>query len=111
MSLPASETRVLTGIEAGLVARDPRFRSLFAIFTRLTLHEAMPAWEQLRRRQWRLRAGPVIVVALVFVLVGVVLGSLAGPARVCSAASRHAAAATAPGHSCAPAASSRPGVP
>jgi len=111
MSLPASETRVLTGIEASLVARDPRLRSLFAIFTRLTLHEAMPAREQLRRRHWRLRPGPVIVIALVFVLVGVVLGSLAGPAHVCSSATPHRAASTAPGNPCVPATGSRPGVP
>lgn len=111
MSLPASETRVLTRIEASLVARDPRLRSLFSIFTRLTSQEAMPAREQLRRRPWRLRPGPVIVVAVVFVLVGVVLGSLAGPARVCSSATPHRVVATAPADPCAPATGSRPGVP
>jgi len=111
MSLPASETRVLTGIEADLLARDPRLRSLFAIFTRLTLQEAMPAREQLRRRRRRLRPGPVIVIALVLVLVGVVLGSLAGPARVCSSGPRHPAAAFAPDHPCAPANASRSAVP
>jgi hypothetical protein len=111
MSLPASETRVLTRIEESLLARDPRFRSLFAIFTRLTSQEAMPAREQLRGRRWRLRASPVIVIALVLVVVGVVLGSLAGPARGCSSAARHAAVASAPGRLCTPTAGSRPAVP
>ncbi|HUA28463.1 MAG TPA: DUF3040 domain-containing protein [Streptosporangiaceae bacterium] len=111
MSLPASEARVLTGIEAGLLARDPRFRSLFAIFTRLTRQEAMPTREQLRRTRWRLRPGPVIFIALALVLVGVVLGSLAGPARLCSAAQKHPAAAGGAARSCTPAAGSRPTTP
>jgi hypothetical protein len=111
MSLPASETRTLSGIEAGLLARDPRFRSLFSIFTRLTSQEAMPVREQLQRLRWRPRPGPVVVIALVLVLVGVVLGSLAGPARVCSSAPRHGAVASAPYRPCPPATGSRPAVP
>jgi hypothetical protein len=111
MSLPASEARVLTRIEDGLVARDPRFRSLFAIFTRLTWQEAMPAREQLRGRRWRPRPSPVIVIALVLVVVGVVLGSLARPVRGCYSAPRHPAVASEPGHLCTPTAGSRPAVP
>ncbi|HTV98885.1 MAG TPA: DUF3040 domain-containing protein [Streptosporangiaceae bacterium] len=110
MSLPASEARVLTRIEDSLISRDPRLRSLFAIFTRLTWQEAMPSWEQLRRRG-RLRPGPVILVALVLVLVGVVLGSLAGPSSTCSSAPHHQAAASAPARACVPATGSRPTVP
>jgi hypothetical protein len=110
MSLPAAETRVLTRIEDGLLARDPRLRSLFTIFTRLTWQEAMPSWEQLRRRG-RLQPGPVIVIALILVLVGVVLGSLAGPSSTCSSAPRHQAVASAPARSCIPATGSRPTVP
>jgi hypothetical protein len=111
MSLPASETRVLTRIEDSLLARDPRMRSLFAIFTRLTWQEAMPSWEQLRPSGWRLRPGPVIAIALVLVLVGVVLGSLAGPASTCSSAAHRQAAASAPARSCVPATGSRPTAP
>jgi hypothetical protein len=111
MSLPASEARVLTRIEHGLVARDPRLRSLFAIFTRLTWHEAMPAREQIQPRRRRLRPSPAIVIVLVLVVVGVVLGSFAGPARGCSSALRHPVAASAPGHLCAPTAGARPAVP
>jgi Protein of unknown function (DUF3040) len=110
MSLPASETRVLTRIEDSLLARDPRLRSLFSIFTRLTWQEAMPSWEQLRRRG-RPWYGPVIVIALVLVLVGVVIGSLAGPSTTCSSAPHHRAAASAPARSCIPATGSRPTVP
>jgi hypothetical protein len=111
MSLPASEARVLTRIEQSLLSRDPRLRSLFAIFTRLTWQEAMPAREQLRPRRSRLRSGPVIVVALVLVFVGVVLGSLAGPAHICSAAPGHPAVASAPARPCVPATGSRPTPP
>jgi DUF3040 family protein len=111
MSLPTSETRVLTRIEQSLLSCDPRLRSLFAIFTRLTSQEAMPAREQLRPRRWRPQPGPVIVIALVLVLVGVVLGSLAGPARVCSPAPSHAAAAAAPDHPCISSTGSRLAVP
>ena len=46
MSLPASEQRALDRIEEALHAGDPRLRSLFMIFTRLTRHEAIPSTEQ-----------------------------------------------------------------
>jgi len=111
MSLPASEARVLTRIEQSLLSRDPRLRSLFTIFTRLTLQEAMPTREQLRPSRWRPQPGPVIVIALVLVAVGVVLGSLAGPARVCSAAPRHPGVATALARPCVPPTGSRPTLP
>jgi hypothetical protein len=111
MSLPASEVRVLSRIEEGLVSRDPRLRSLFAIFTRLTWQEAMPAREQLRPRGWRPRAGAVILVAVVLAVVSIVLASLAMPARACSAAQRHQAVASAAVHVCTPPTSSQPPMP
>ena len=46
MSLPARQQRKLEEIEGGLTSSDPRLRSLFAIFTRLTRGEAMPWFEE-----------------------------------------------------------------
>jgi hypothetical protein len=46
MSLPARQQRKLEDIEGGLTSSDPRLRSLFAIFTRLTRGEAMPWFEE-----------------------------------------------------------------
>ncbi len=83
MSLPASEARALTTIEESLLSRDPRFRSLFTIFTRLTGHEAMPAWEQLRPRRWRPPRGLVIALAFALVVGIIVVGSLGAPPRAC----------------------------
>ncbi len=44
MSLPARQRRALAGIEIQLTA-DNRLKSLFAIFTRLAVNEAMPGTE------------------------------------------------------------------
>jgi hypothetical protein len=50
MSLPARQLRKLEEIEGSLNGSDPRLRSLFAIFTRLTRGEAMPWFEQVPAR-------------------------------------------------------------
>jgi hypothetical protein len=50
MSLPARQLRKLDEIEGGLTGSDPRLRSLFAIFTRLTRGEKMPWFEQVPPR-------------------------------------------------------------
>lgn len=50
MSLPARQQRKLREIEGGLTGSDPRLRSLFGIFTRLTTGEAMPWFEAVRTR-------------------------------------------------------------
>jgi hypothetical protein len=106
MSLPVSEERALTDIEQALLHRDPRLKSLFAIFTRLTRHEAMPAIEQLRRRRrrWQPSPGAAIVVAIALLVGAIVIGSLGstkgcGPAQpsASTAARPSAAAPTAPG--------------
>jgi hypothetical protein len=83
MSLPAAEERTLTAIERALLSRDPRLKSLFAIFTRLTWQEAMPAIEQLRRRRWYPPAGAVIVLAAALIVGVIVLGAL-GSASGCA---------------------------
>ncbi len=48
MSLPAGEQQVLYRIESDLEGREPRLRSMFAIFTRLTRDEGAPRTESLR---------------------------------------------------------------
>jgi hypothetical protein len=50
MSLPARQLRKLEEIEGSLTGSDPRLRSLFTIFTRLTRGEAMPWFEQVPLR-------------------------------------------------------------
>ena len=85
MSLSASEVRALSRIDQALSSRDPRLRSLFSIFTRLTLQEAMPAREQIRRRGWRPRPGIVILIAFALAVGMVVMGSLNSPSRACAA--------------------------
>ena len=84
MSLSASEARTLTRIERALLSRDPRLRSLFSTFTRLTWQEAMPAREQLRRRGWRPQPGVVIAIALALAVAMVVAGAIVSPPRVCA---------------------------
>jgi hypothetical protein len=55
MSLPARQERVLGRIEHSLHAGDPRLRSMFATFTKLTKGQQMPRLEQLESRSWPLR--------------------------------------------------------
>jgi hypothetical protein len=50
MSLPARQLQKLKEIEGGLTGSDPRLRSLFAIFTRLTRGEKMPWFEEVPPR-------------------------------------------------------------
>lgn len=50
MSLPVNEQRVLDMIENALEGGEPRLRSMFAIFTRLTRDDAVPSTETLRAR-------------------------------------------------------------
>ena len=53
MSLPARQLNKLKEIEGGLTGSDPRLRSLFAIFARLTRGEAMPWFEEVPVRPVR----------------------------------------------------------
>jgi hypothetical protein len=50
MSLPTGQQRVLESIAGRLAESDPRLASLFSIFTRLTLAEKMPWFEQVAVR-------------------------------------------------------------
>ncbi len=79
MSWPAGQQRVLDRIEKTLLADDPRFGSLFAIFTGLTRHEAMPTIELVKPGR-RLRPVLAIVITLIAALSVLVL-SLQSPSR------------------------------
>jgi hypothetical protein len=84
MSLPASQQRVLDRIEETLKRREPRLASMFAIFTRLTVHEEVPRTEALVPVPWwspkryrvpgRMRAGAFLTLAAALVVSGVFLG-------------------------------------
>jgi hypothetical protein len=109
MSLPVSEERTLTDIEQALLYRDPRLKSLFAIFTRLTRHEAMPALEQLRRRRrrWQPSPGAAILVAIALLVGAIVIGSLGstkgcGPAQPAASTAAHPSAAAPAAQGCSP---------
>jgi hypothetical protein len=55
MGLPGGQQRALNRIEKTLADDDPRLGPLFAIFTRLAGHEAMPATERVTAPPWRIR--------------------------------------------------------
>ena len=101
MSLSASEVRALSRIEQALLSRDPRLRSLFSIFTRLTWQEAMPAREQIRPRRWRPHPGIVILIAVALAVGMVIVGSLNSPPRACAADRVAPVIAKAASHGCA----------
>jgi hypothetical protein len=64
MSLPARQRRALDRIEKTLDRDHPALGSLFATFTRLTGHEAMPVTEQVTGRRWRIRPGITTLIGL-----------------------------------------------
>jgi hypothetical protein len=67
MSLPGSQRRALYQIEKTLADDHPSLGPLFAIFTRLAGHEAMPVTERVTRRprrQRRMRPAGVTVLGL-----------------------------------------------
>ena len=53
MSLPTSQQRALNQIEKTLAGDHPGLGPLFAIFTWLTGHEAMPVTERVTPPLWR----------------------------------------------------------
>jgi hypothetical protein len=79
VSLPASQQRVLDGIEDDLRGCEPRLVSMFSIFAMLTRDEGAPSSELLRLgagRRWMLtaaRLGTIIVVPLVLGLVALIV--------------------------------------
>ena len=84
MSLPASQQRVLDRIEEVLKRREPRLASMFAMFTRLTVHEGVPRTEALDPVPWwsvkryqapgRVRAVVLLTLAAALVVSAVFVG-------------------------------------
>jgi Protein of unknown function (DUF3040) len=97
MSLPASQRRALNQIEKTLADDHPGLGPLFAIFTRLTGHEAMPVTERITvRRRIRIRIRPRVftVTGLAMAMGAVVTISLMLPGpQKCAPATVTAAAA------------------
>jgi hypothetical protein len=62
MSLPTSQQRALNRIEKTLAHDHPSLGPLFASFTTLVDHEAMPVTERVTARLWRSRwrIGPAV---------------------------------------------------
>jgi hypothetical protein len=86
MSLPASQRRALNLIEKTLADDHPGPGPLFAIFTRLADHEAMPLTERVTaRRQRRMRPAVAIAVGLAMAMGALLALSLMLPSpRVCA---------------------------
>jgi hypothetical protein len=84
MGLPASQQRVLDRIEEALKRREPRLASMFAMFTRLNIHELLPRTEALHPEPWwslkryhpssRIRAVVLLTLAAALVVSGVFAG-------------------------------------
>jgi Protein of unknown function (DUF3040) len=76
MSLPTGQQRALIQIEKRLADDDPSLGPLFAIFTRLASHEAMPVTERVTAGRWQLR-WPRRIWLPVATLVGLAMVSVA----------------------------------
>jgi hypothetical protein len=88
VSLPAGQERILQRIEKALQVDDAGLESLFAVFTRLAEHDAMPAAEQVApwlQRQLQ-RPAAVIVIAVTAWLGILVLTVLPRGGQACGAA-------------------------
>jgi hypothetical protein len=92
VSLPVSQQRVLRGIESALEGGEPRLRSMFGIFTRLTRDDGPPRTELLPPRAsvrgaWlTARRRVIIAVPVLLGLAGLLVflavsGSTAHPCR------------------------------
>ncbi len=85
MSLSARQRHALDRIERTLVLEEPRLGSLFAVFTRLTQHEALPVIEQVTSRLRRRAA--MIGVMLIGIAIMVAASLLIPGGRACPMAS------------------------
>ena len=82
MSLPARQQLVLDQIERVLVAADPRLKSMFAAFARLSAPEAMPATEAIAdrpARRWTVMIFITVISVLSLVVVFIVATNKACP--------------------------------
>jgi hypothetical protein len=86
MRSSASQQRALGGIEKTLLEDDPGLESLFAIFTRLTLHEAMPGTERVPAGlRERTRSALMTAIGLIAVISVLMLSILLPSRQMCSA--------------------------
>lgn len=79
MSLPGGQRRALNQIEKTLAHDDPGLGPLFATFTRLVGHEAMPVTERVTGRRWRrmrMRMRPAVVTVVGLAMTAVALFTL-----------------------------------
>jgi hypothetical protein len=88
MSLPAGQQRALNRIEKTLADDDLRLGLLFAMFTRLAGHEAIPVTEPItgppsRRRMRWLWPAVVTVIGLAVVTSGIILSQMLPSRPVC----------------------------
>jgi hypothetical protein len=81
MSLPTRQQHVLDQIETSLQTADPRLKSMFASFTRMTSREAMPAREAICRTLPRAMLVGVLVVAMLGLVLAAALVSGPGCVR------------------------------
>ncbi len=97
MSLPASQQRVLDGMDRALQADEPHMASMFAIFARLNEGTEPVGAEPLKRRRWRdprssqsgrgMYAMALIPVLFIMVVAGVLLGGSAHGLTTCGSGS------------------------
>ncbi len=86
MSLPGSQRQALERIEKTLREDDRQLCSLFATFTRLTSHEAMPRIETVTPR-WQLRLGlgaAATAIGLAAVMIALLVSLIAPGQPPCS---------------------------
>jgi hypothetical protein len=99
VSLPTGQQRVLERIETDLEGCEPRLRSMFAIFTRLTRDDGAPRTEALlprRRRAIQPRTVMTIALLLGLVTLSVLMAVSSSARHSCQAAPGvHGAAQTA----------------
>jgi hypothetical protein len=80
MSLPARQQLILDQIEKALLAADPRLKSMFAAFARLTPREVAPAPEAISG--WPGRRAKIISIMVISVL-GMVTLSFFATSKAC----------------------------
>lgn len=86
--MPGGQQQVLDGIETDLEEGEPRLRSMFAIFTRLTQDDGAPRTESLDPAGWLTRSvRTIIIVPLILGLVALaVLIAVGSATRRCQPA-------------------------
>ena len=75
MSLPAYQQRALDRIGQTLAAEDPGLGSRFAVFNKLTVHEAMPGTEQAPSHPQRFLLPAMILPVMLITLLALVTAS------------------------------------